>query len=342
MLISSKINTNDLVYFRHKQKSLLFKLYQFAWKPRFGLARKHITEPAMKLFFFLKKNLYKKENFHVDVLYQGNWLPFQLETTDFQCAPVKGDTLNIEPELLFILKKLLPSNGVFFDVGANFGAVTLFATSAANFSGKVYSFEPFPPTFLNLQNIVNQIDKSSLINANHLALSNYCGTAKMQCSIEIHSGYATIKNETDHGVEVPVSTLDKFVQDSAIDKIDFIKLDVEDHELNVLEGAVDSLKKLRPIIYLENSKNLSVDTQLKIINLFNDADYSLFLPTWIYSSQDAWRTKAYSPEKNTDNALCLVDISNYSDVLTKRTYIYYVNLLAVPKEKIEYVRQQLL
>ena len=54
-------------------------------------------------------------------------------------------------------------------------------------------------------------------------------------------------------INTPVNTIDNFVKENNISKIDFIKIDVEGSELNVLNGAIKSLVKFKPIVIFEVS-----------------------------------------------------------------------------------------
>jgi UDP-3-O-acyl-N-acetylglucosamine deacetylase len=55
---------------------------------------------------------------------------------------------------------------------------------------------------------------------------------------------------TDHhtatGVKVPLTTVDKLVQELQLDKVDFIKMDIEGAEVKALQGAAETLKRFKP------------------------------------------------------------------------------------------------
>ena len=66
-------------------------------------------------------------------------------------------------------------------------------------------------------------------------------------------------------------TLDSFVKNYNLNKIDFIKIDVEGHELNVLEGAVTTLKKFKPSMLIEIEQrhhNKNIDHIFSFISSF--------------------------------------------------------------------------
>ena len=76
---------------------------------------------------------------------------------------------------------------------------------------------------------------------------------------------------------VPVLTLDLFVAQHGIDRIDFIKMDVEGFEQHVLDGATMVIKNLRPtIIVFENNLPITNPTRETLLVSFSDASYDLY------------------------------------------------------------------
>jgi len=75
-------------------------------------------------------------------------------------------------------------------------------------------------------------------------------------------------------------TLDAFCEKNSIKKIDFIKIDVEGHELMVLQGGLNSIQKYRPILKIElNLFTLSIaNTDPKyIFNYFDNLKYNIYI-----------------------------------------------------------------
>src|SRR5258708_3621000 len=75
-----------------------------------------------------------------------------------------------------------------------------------------------------------------------------------------------------------VDTLDHFVAHQAINRLDLIKLDVDGHELPVLRGGREALKKYRPILVMEMSPYVHAEEHSSfadLVALLRDAGYSL-------------------------------------------------------------------
>ena len=67
-----------------------------------------------------------------------------------------------------------------------------------------------------------------------------------------HSGLISMnKNKIRNSKEVKAITFDSYVEDNDIKKMDFIKIDIEGFELNFLKGAEKSIRKFKPILFME-------------------------------------------------------------------------------------------
>ena len=165
---------------------------------------------------------------------------------------------------------------VVVDVGAQSGSYTLFAKYLPE--AKFHSFEPFKHSFdlLNDNIKLNNIENVTTYN---IALSNVSGMTTLNTS-ESHNGLHTIganplRFDDVVPVEIEVNTLDSYFYD--VDRrLDYIKVDTEGWELNVLKGGINTLKKYKPVIQLEwvqtNMKQCSVDEN-DISQLLEDIGY---------------------------------------------------------------------
>jgi len=147
---------------------------------------------------------------------------------------------------------------VLFDVGANVGHYTEALVSQFGDDAQVYSFEPSKRTFQTLSKTVadNSACKGKVILTN-VGLSDKAGTVELFTDAD-NSGLASVyKRRLDHfgtsmdkSEKVILMTLDEFCKKNQISAIDFLKMDVEGHELSVLHGAKDMLAK-KAIKYIQ-------------------------------------------------------------------------------------------
>ena len=162
------------------------------------------------------------------------------------------------------LQGRLKAGSVFFDIGANVGYYTLFASTLVGDSGRVISFEPEPG---NMQMLVEHTTINKCINVIPVqkALSDMPGIVRFD-----GTAHTMCKFSDDGNIEVECTTLDTFIQDSGISP-DILKMDVEGAEVKALHGADSCLSEIRPEIVLSVHDGL-LDECLGILSGY---DYSI-------------------------------------------------------------------
>ncbi len=159
-----------------------------------------------------------------------------------------------EPDNIALLKRLCDEDSRVLDVGANIG-MTALAFSQISPRGRIAAIEPVPRTFRFLQRNVAEAGVRNLKIFN-FALGSSAGTVLMQghpsnfaCSF-IADNYK-IPNDDHFSCEVPVKRLDDTFSELSYDRLDFMKVDVEGFELEVIAGAQEILNAYKPIVFLE-------------------------------------------------------------------------------------------
>ncbi|CAD6509390.1 hypothetical protein LMG27952_00273 [Paraburkholderia hiiakae] len=173
--------------------------------------------------------------------------------------PINGDDKyaegmsdEFEPDLISLLAVMCDGGAQALDIGANIGCTAL-ALSQIVGDGKVVAVEPVPRTFALLTKNVGAVAN---ITRQNFAFGSQAGTLPMQGSETNLSG-AFIANEFHTGraghftVDVAVRTVDEAFSSLGLEKVDFMKIDVEGFELDVLEGATETLRKCKPRVVLE-------------------------------------------------------------------------------------------
>lgn len=139
---------------------------------------------------------------------------------------------------------------VFVDVGANIGFLSLAAAAKVGKSGKVFAFEPMPSTHQLLEENKNLNAFEQLVVVPK-ALGNEIKKATIYSEHQNRGGASIVNQRSEKGVEIEVTRLDEFDFGS---KINMLKIDVEGYEWEVLKGAVNTLKRDKPILILEYSE----------------------------------------------------------------------------------------
>lgn len=158
---------------------------------------------------------------------------------------------------LWMHNYLKPRQGsVFIDVGANIGRYSLQFSRRIGSSGRIVAIEPVPETFSVLARAVkaNNFQNITLMN-----IACWNREIDVDLFIASHSGSSSIKRNFDQGfVTVKAKTLDSVVEELGLSRVDFVKIDAEAAELEILQGMRAILNKYRPRIigeiWAENEK----------------------------------------------------------------------------------------
>ena len=156
-----------------------------------------------------------------------------------------------------VLEKLVPAGAIVLDIGANIGAQTLPLARLVGSNGKVYAFEPPECAFCKMkQNLALNPNLRRRVVPEQARLTSP-GThdpGEIYSSLRVtgqearHKGHLGIAKSTKGA---RVITLDEYLEGVGARRIDFIKLDVDGFEVDVLRGAKKTLRCCRPSICME-------------------------------------------------------------------------------------------
>jgi FkbM family methyltransferase len=151
-----------------------------------------------------------------------------------------------EPEESRLMKQRLQPGSIFFDIGAQAGYHTMYASSLVGPSGRVFAFEPAPVNLAHLKQhlLMNRLTNTFVIDA---AVSDVNGVSYFDCADSSVAGHLS----TAGALEVRTISLDQEIDSGALPEPDYIKIDAEGAELSILEGARKMLRRRYPTISLE-------------------------------------------------------------------------------------------
>jgi FkbM family methyltransferase len=162
-----------------------------------------------------------------------------------------------ERQELFLLRDLIrhKDNPIFIDIGANIGQHSLFMSK---YCKEVHAFEPYNAVMagleekIKLNNIKNIITHSVGIGETNKELDFFAPKGS-----NTGSGSFVATHEADNNEylgKLRVVNGDDYLNDLGLKRIDLIKIDVEDFEKSVIMGIRETLKKFRPIVFMEYSE----------------------------------------------------------------------------------------
>ncbi len=156
-------------------------------------------------------------------------------------------------EQAFLLQFLQPGM-VVLDIGAHQGLYTLLASEKVGSSGQVFAFEPSPRELRRLRwNLL--INRCRNVRVVPSAVGSHEGTAELFVCLGQETGCNSLRppavSEPVSKVQVPITTLDRYLERIGTNKVNFVKIDVEGAELEVLKGARRLLSDCRPLILCE-------------------------------------------------------------------------------------------
>ena len=182
-----------------------------------------------------------------------------------------------EPDVAGVLNWLLynKKNSTFYDIGANWGFFSFYAASLEFFAGQIHVFEPIHDTFSDIESIALQTGLDNRLVLHQVALSDTAGATGMAAIDPLSSGVNRILNgATDFLVDAV--TLDEL----NLPQPDVMKIDVEEHEFQMLQGAMHILTTCNPHIIFENWKHIDHIHSLKPLRMLESIGYTLYQPCW--------------------------------------------------------------
>jgi FkbM family methyltransferase len=161
--------------------------------------------------------------------------------------------IGFEQDEISFLNRFLRSGDVFFDIGSNIGLFSLHASVIVGESGKIIAFEPTPDSFKKLVENIELNNIKNILPVN-IGLSDKKGFLELNISGNGYDAWNSFANLNDnYYIEkraVEVLTLDDFIAQNNISKINLIKLDVEGWELFVIRGGENYIKNAKDLVLL--------------------------------------------------------------------------------------------
>jgi FkbM family methyltransferase len=223
----------------------------------------------------------------------------------------------IDPNEFFFLNAFLRKGMTFIDIGANEGFYSVFASDRVGEDGRVLAFEPSQREADRLLRNL-ELNEAANVTVEIKGVADIDGEAILKLCEYGHEGQNTLggfahKVNQDGTQKATLIKLDSYFAAHTMDRIDLMKIDVEGAEERVLRGALETLKRFRPVLLMEMndaSLRLQGSSCSDVAELIASGEYCIY---------------------NFDSAtgkLVVAREGSYSD-----------NVVAVPREKICLIEQ---
>ncbi len=188
----------------------------------------------------------------------------------------KGLYGNWEKESMKMWTVLSKKSKVIFDIGANTGVYSM-VSKAVNSQAEVHAFEPFETIHKKLER--NAGINNFEIHANCKAISNYTGDAVIYTdgsdfaySVTVNKNL-WVKDKKPVELSIKTITLKEYIEQNSITNIDLMKIDVETHEPEVIQGFIPYFNQFKPIILIEI---LNDEVAQNLNGYFDNTQYSFY------------------------------------------------------------------
>jgi FkbM family methyltransferase len=190
---------------------------------------------------------------------------------------------SFEPDMVSAYRDMIPTGATVIDIGANIGAHTLRLAACVGTDGRVVAVEPTQYAFERLQEHIllnpQLMPQIILLQAMLMGSQQAALAEKIESSWPLdtpsgaHPGHAGVAKVTTGAA---VMTLDNIVADLDLRSVDFLKLDVDGYEVEVLRGARDTLHRFTPVIFFEHSPYVLVEKGYRpgeLVDILIEAGY---------------------------------------------------------------------
>lgn len=186
-----------------------------------------------------------------------------------------------EPISTKIISNILKKGMTCLDIGGNIGYYVFLERQLVGDTGKIITIEPSLRNFnylkknIHLQKFTNILtynfacsDKDGKVNLLTREKSNGCKV--------IPDGTIIPNSSLGTTTEVNARKLDNLINELKLNRIDFVRMDVEGYELYIIKGMIELLKKYRPTIHIElHKRQLGSSGTLEFFEIMKNLNYDV-------------------------------------------------------------------
>jgi len=189
-----------------------------------------------------------------------------------------------EPITTHITLQELKKDMTCLDIGSNIGYYVLMESKAVGDKGMVIAIEPSPKNFQQMKKSL-ELEKTSNVDAYNFAAGEEDGESdfliheRSNCSKIIPKGEPL--PEFANVIKIPLKKIDSFIEDKKLNRLDFIRMDIEGYEIKLFEGLWNTLRKFKPMIQMEfHDIQFNIEEKTKFFQRLKKEGYEIkyFIP----------------------------------------------------------------
>jgi FkbM family methyltransferase len=188
-----------------------------------------------------------------------------------------------EPEISGLIKRVVKTGHVAFDVGANIGCFSLIMGRSAGETGRIIAVEPNPRVYARLSENI-RLNRMKNIEPLQCGLSDAVGEFTLYIPPDNfpNQGISSLYPHPELTIKIPVDiqTVDSIMEARKYDRLDFVKIDAQGNDYKVLLGGAESIRKYKPYVVFEYDVNewgtSNVDFAL-CEGFFHKQEYTLYV-----------------------------------------------------------------
>ena len=210
-----------------------------------------------------------------------------------------------------VAKYFLPEVKGFIDIGCNTGLYCCVAASMCPESGVIHAFDPQKECIDTLKQTISLNRWEKRLYAHNYGI----GEKRSKLQLQLSGSGSTFNSDFNSDsslphIEVEVLSLDEWIKDNPLENVDFIKVDVEGYELEVLKGSENTIKSFKPVIFIEIAKKF-------LSRNFINQDYQVTLNWFKKNGYFVKRFNHYGKFVNTDKGTVPDGVSMYLAIHSK-------------------------
>lgn len=234
-----------------------------------------------------------------------------------------------DPKITWVCKKLLRPGDTMLDIGANCGVITISSAKLVGQTGHVHAFEPQP----NLAELIQrsaQLGGYSQVSVHNIALSSQDGVMNIQIPLG-HSGAASLSRQPSvhrqtREIQIQLKRTTDYLSSLNLQSIRLIKLDVEGHEAEVLQGGLDFFRDCKPDAVVFESNEHKYESNAKpfweqaAVRLLESIGYDLFeIPKFKFRLRLRKLARGTEPQVSSSDFVAVKHGELYEDIATALT-----------------------